>query len=134
MFKDAKIGDKVFDYILQEWGNVIRFNDLSIYPVEVKFSDCVKNYTVLGKQQRSNKLPVLFWDEVEPIIPPEKPLPKLEVDTPVLVWLDATPDAKFKRYFSHFDSEGNIYCFASGSTSWSADGKTTPWKHWELAK
>jgi len=134
MFRNAKTNDRVFDYILQEWGNVVRFNHLSVYPIEVKFSDCEKAYTVLGKQKILDELPVLFWDEVKPITPPKKSLPKLEIDTPVLVWNSNDDDIKFKRYFSHFDLNGNINCFEWGATNWSRNGDTTTWTNWELAE
>jgi len=75
---------------------------------------------------------------VKQITPPKKPLPNLEVNTRVFVWdhnnKETISSMKFKRYFSHFASEGNIHCFASGATSWSSGGKTTQWEHWELAE
>ena len=133
MFKDAQVGDRVFNYLIQEWGEIISITNLRPYTVLVKFEyGTMGSYTIQGAKD-AEALPVLFWDEVNPIIPPEKPLPKLEIDTPVLVWSSNT-NHKYKRYFSHFDSKGNIHCFKNGTTSWSADGRTTEWKHWELAK
>ena len=144
MFKDAKVGDRVFDYTLQEWGSIINFSYSSIYPIKVKISNGVKNtilvsfknnkvrsYTTQGTRDNTDRFPTLFWDEVKPITPPEKPLPKLKIDTPVLVW-SSNANYKYKRYFSHFDSKGNMHCFKSGTTSWSTCGETTEWKHWEL--
>jgi len=133
MFSDAKVGDRVFDYILQEWGFVAYVYPDLVYCIEVKFNDRVHVYTKDGLADLKNKVPTLFWDEVKPITPPEKPLPKLEIDTPVLVWGDDEKD-KQKRYFSHFDSEGNIYCFEWGATSWSNNGNTVLWDNWELAE
>ena len=134
MFSDAKVGDKVFDYTLQEWGEIISTGNLPPYTVLVRFEyGIMGSYTIKGIKNSIDKLPTLFWDEVTPITPPEKPLPKLEIDTPVLVWSSNT-NHKYKRYFSHFDSKGNIHCFKSGTTSWSTCGKTTEWKHWELVK
>ena len=134
MFKDAKVGDRVFDYTLQEWGEIVSITNLRPYTILVKFEyGTMGSYTVQGIKNSIDKLPTLFWDEINPIIPPEKPLPDLDVDTPVLVWRD-NGLYKYKRYFSHFDYNGNIYCFEWGATSWSADGKPTPWKYWELAK
>ena len=133
MFKDAKIGDRVFDYTLQEWGEIISIGNLSPYTILVSFkNNKVRSYTIQGTRD-TNKLPTLFWDEVKQIIPPEKPLPKIEIDTRVLVW-DNNEVYKHRRYFSNFDSHGNINCFACGKTSWSSEGKTTPWKHWKLAE
>ena len=146
MFKNAKVGDRVFDYALQEWGNVINFSYSSIYPAKIEFSNCVKNtilvsfknnkvrsYTTQGTRNNTDKLPTLFWDEVKPITSPKKPLPSLAVDTCVLVWGDDEKD-KQKRYFSHFDSEGNIHCFEWGATSWSSNGNTVLWDNWELVE
>ena len=59
-----------------------------------------------------------------------KPLPKLEVDTKVLVW--DSLDRVLKRYFSHFDEYGNINVFANGTTSWNYN-ITVPYSYWELA-
>jgi hypothetical protein len=60
-------------------------------------------------------------------------LPKLEVDTKVLVW-DSYGKIKLKRYFSHFDTKGVIYCFIDGLTSWTGYGQLpTKWDNWELA-
>ena len=134
MFKNAQIGDRVFDYTLQEWGEIVSITNLRPYTVLVRFEyGTMGSYTIQGIKNSIDKLPTLFWDEVKPIIPPEKPLPDLDVDTPVLVWGSNT-DYKYKRYFSHFDLKGSIHCFKSGTTSWSADGRTTEWKHWELAE
>ena len=146
MFKDVKISDKVFDYTLQEWGNIVSFSYSSIYPAKIEFSNCVKNtilvsfknnkvraYTTQGTRNNADKLPTLFWDEVKPITPPEKLLPKLEIDTRVLVWENDGKDDKLNRYFSHFEN-GNMYCFFKGRTSWSSNGKTVPWTNWELAE
>ena len=133
MFKDAKVGDKVFDYTLQEWGEIISTTNLRPYTVLVRFEyGTMESYTIQGTKD-AETLPTLFWDEVKPIIPPENPLPKLKIDTPVLV-CSSNAGYKYKRYFSHFDSKGNIHCFKSGTTSWSTCGKTTEWKHWELAE
>jgi len=135
MFSNAKIGDKVFDYLLQQWGTVVMIRlDINWYPLLVEFDKRgVIGYTFDGKRDIKDKVQALFWDEVESIIPPKKPLPKLEVDTPVLVW-DSENDDKQKRYFSHFDSDGNINCFACGATNWSRNGDTTAWANWELAE
>jgi len=81
MFKNAKIGDRVFNYLDQRWETVTDIYKNKTYSI---ITD--KNgYTYEGKEFIEDKLPILFWDEVKPITPPEKPLPKLEVDTKVLV-------------------------------------------------
>jgi len=135
MFSNAKIGDMVFDYTLQKWGQIdaIEHEDQA-YPIKVSFDEYgTKNYTIDGRDSLDAVVPVLFWDEVKPITPPKKPLPKLEVDTRVFVW-DSENDDKQKRYFSHFDSDGNMHCFSVGCTSWSSNGDTVPWANWKLAE
>ena len=127
-FEDAKVGDKVWDMRIG-WTTIISINDVSRYPIRTETG---KTYTTLGTCTIEDKFPVLFWDEVT-ITPPEKPLPKLEVDTKVLVW--DTPDSKVKRYFSHFNKDGDIATFSGGRTSWSTnDNSTIIWEYWELAK
>ena len=135
MFKNAKIGDMVFNYLLQEWGKIISIKNTSLYPINVKFNNSGCNeYTFEGKELLQNAVPVLFWDEVKPITPPKKPLLELEVDTRVFVWDLNNKRDVLKRYFSHFDSNGKIHCFPAGSTSWSSNENTILWDNWELAE
>ena len=134
MFSNAKIGDMVFDYTLQKWGQINAIGYDQAWPINVSFDEYgTKNYIIDGRDSLDAVVPVLFWDEVKPITPPSKPLPKLEVDTPVLVW-DSENNDKQKRYFSHFDLNGNINCFACGATNWSRNGDTIAWANWELAE
>jgi len=131
MFSNAKVGDKVFDYLKQEWGVIQDVDNSQILPLLVKFSEkSFGGYTYKGTISIYDTLPILFWDEVKPITPPEKPIPDLEVDTKVIVWNNNCPRNKLKAYFSHF-KDGKIYCFDSGTTSWSAT-TTFTWDNWEL--
>ena len=130
MFKDAQVGDKVYDYYLQEWGTIKEITSSSEYPILVTFDDNTgDNYTYEGKRY-SYVASTLFWDKPDPIIPPKKPLPSLEIDTKVLVW-DSKGEPKRRRYFSNFNENGKIRCFALGNTSWTTEDVTT-WKYWEL--
>lgn len=71
------------------------------------------------------------WDEIKYEVP-TKPLPDIEIDTPVIVW--DFPQDKHRRYFSNF-TNGKIRCFLGGKTSWSSvDGSTQRWENWELPK
>jgi len=131
MFKDAKIGDRVFNYLKQQWGTIEKITSFHEYPLQVKFDDdSVKTFTIDGRLSYSI-VQTLFWDEVHPIIPPKKPLPDLKVDTKVLVW-DEGMNCKEKRYFSNFNKYGLIECFANGKTSWNANKYVNAWNHWEL--
>jgi hypothetical protein len=125
MFKDAKVGDKVYDITIG-WGVVmlIAEDDCSIL---VKFQDKgIKRYDINGYENKSNTRSSLYWSEIEFNIP-KKPLPKLEIDTPVIV------SGSIKRHFSHFSEDGKIYCFDNGRTSWTTD-RVTLWDNWELAE
>ena len=126
-FEDAKVGDKVWDMRIG-WTTIISINDVSRYPIR---TEAGKTYTTLGTCTIEDKFPVLFWDEVS-ITPPEKPIPKLEVDTKVLV-RDSLEAEHIKRYFSHFEENGSISVFANGTTSWTYN-ITVPYSYWELAK
>jgi hypothetical protein len=58
----------------------------------------------------------------------------LAVDTKVLVWDDGDT-IKERRYFSHFNNNGTICCFNSGTTGWVTKNATTVrWDNWELYK
>ena len=133
-FETAQVGDKVFD-IKHGWGLIIEIFSKNMRPITVQFSKCDRrSYMFNGKYSETDKTQVLFWDEVI-ITPPPKPLPKLEVDTKVLVW-DISPTEKTKAYFSHFDKHGKAVTFRYGKTSWSRNNDETlfTWQHWELAK
>ena len=100
MFKDAKVNDRVFTYA-QGWGTIIDTDNNDVYPIKVKFdNDGSISFTLEGYLYSRDINPTLFWDEIKFDIP-SKPLPKLEVDTKVIVWENNGP--KKKRHFSHFN-------------------------------
>jgi hypothetical protein len=129
MFRDVKKGDKVYA-LTKGWGKITDIDLKNIYIV-VSFEDGdTREFFIDGKYYEDDKFPSLFWEEVKFDIP-KNPLPRLEVDTKVLVW--ATGSNRFKRYFSHFNEDGDIVCFCSGADSWSSAGGTSAWSNWELA-
>lgn len=132
-FTDAKAGDRVWS-LTHGWGVVTaRLAPHTPYPLAVEFEDrSYRTYTLWGLLHFTDHNPTLFWDEVK-IEAPEKPMPHLEVDTKVLVWV--RPELKFKRHFSHFKN-GLIVTFECGRTSFTAldEYSLTPWPHWELAE
>lgn len=131
-FEDAKVGDEVFD-IKHGWGLVSKVFTKNMRPLTVQFRHTSRSYMFSGKYSETDKNQVLFWDEVT-IIAPEKPLPKLEVDTKVLVW-DYPSREPTRGYFSHFSKNGKIATFSLGRTSWSIENEPTlTWEYWELAK
>ena len=139
MFKNAKVGDKVWD-LQYGWGTIIELSKTHNYGLVANFININNEsetctYTIEGKSAKLHILPTLFWNEFK--IPPEafiKPQPKLEKDTKVLVWNEKgcfNDSTKHKRYFSHFTKDGRICCYEQGCTSWSSNN-TQVWDNWEL--
>ena len=125
-FEDAKVGDKVWDLFHNRWSTIGAIVEEDNFPIKTE----ITSYTMKGSTIKNGGR-TLFWDEVI-ITPPEKPLPKLEVDTKVLVW-DNSNCIKRKGHFSHFDEKGKMHVFASGTTSWSHK-EIVPYNYWKLAK
>jgi hypothetical protein len=125
---EIKVGDKVWD-LRYGWSEVISLRDGESYEIVTH----INTYTIDGKCSIGNQFPSLFWNEFE--VPKEafiKPLPKLAVDTKVMVWEKGKPE-RYRRYFSHFDEEGRMHCFIKGLTNWTSDSrKTSPWDYWKL--
>ena len=131
MFADIKVGDKVWD-IRQGWGAVITLMQCHTYPIEVRFENGYDTYTRDGYCSLEDVNPSLFWDEIK-LVAPQKPVPLLEVDTKVVVWLSKN-GMKIYRHFSHFDEYGFLYVFTDGRTSFTSDGNTVLYENWELAQ
>lgn len=124
---EIKVGDKVFDSIYG-WSEVVKLYNGEPYIIATN----IGIYTNDGKLHSANIFPRLFWNEFE--IPKEafiKPLPKLEVDTKVLVW-NEDGDVIQRRHFSHFNSNGKICCFIEGTTSFTSKAFNSCWDNWEL--
>lgn len=130
MFADVKVGDNVWDS-RKGWGIVDEVEHSSDYPIRVDFCEGYDSYTWDGYYNERDENPSLFWDEIE-LKAPRKPLPKLEVDTKVIVW--SNPDCKMNRHFSHFGKDGVLHAFVGGMTSFTTRGDTTPWDNWRLAE
>lgn len=131
MFSNAKVGDKVWSFTYG-WGEVEYIGDEDVvYPLTVNFDKGRSVHTFSGKLFQSQNQS-LFWNEFEtPESAYKKPLPKLEVDTKVLVWDDDDEDVKYRRYFKCFNEDGVIVCFADGTTSFSSESDKV-WNNWEL--
>ena len=132
-FTDAKEGDRVWS-LTEGWGTITaRYAPHTTYPLNVEFENgSIRTYTLWGLLLFTDLNPTLFWDEVKLVLP-EKPHPKLKVDTKVLVWDDSK--IKYRRHFSHF-SNGRLFTFYKGRTSFTADEDPvgTYWPYWELAE
>lgn len=125
-FSNAKVGDKVWCLWYGKWSTITDIVIESVYPIKTG----IDSYTMDGRLNPEIARS-LFWDEVK-IVPPEKPLPKLDVDTKVLVWEEGS--YKTKAHFSHFDSDNKICVFSLGKTSWTKDNNTQAWTYWEIVK
>ena len=123
---ELKVGDRVWN-IIHGWGSLDSIND---YDGEFYIQYDIDLYT---SHNLRNTEKVFFWKEFE--IPKEayiKPLPKLAVDTKVIVWDNNCN--KQKQYFKEFNKNGKIVCFDRGTTSFTAhnNNKGILWDNWEL--
>ena len=124
----AKVGDKVWCLYYNKWFTITNIRKEDAYPIKTE----INRYTLDGRLDTHSSR-MLFWDEIV-ITPPEKPLPKLEVDTKILVQ-NTLSSEPLRRYFSHFEKNGQIAAFAEGVTSWSVHDKPTiVWEYWKLAE
>lgn len=131
MFADVRVGDKVWD-IRRGWGVVYELDYPSDQPIGVDFGHDYDTYTLEGYYSEDDVNPTLFWKEIElPELPPA-PLPKLEVDTKVIVWEDV--GTELKRHFSHFSKDGVLHTFDNGKTSFTNEGNYSVWVNWKLAE
>lgn len=72
MFKDAKVGDRVWS-VGNGWGTVRRITRDEKFPIKVAFDNGDTGSFILdGKEFVDNSYPTLFWDEVK-ITPPPRP-------------------------------------------------------------
>ena len=125
MFRNAKMGDKVWDFV-EEWGKIIKLGADADYPLEVKFNNGAFNsYTWDGKDRIADNRARLFWNEIKYEIP-EKPfdleneLKKLEVvefnrknRNYYLYWDNCGENIEY--YNSYFDEFINYKFFSESS-------------------
>ena len=68
MFKNAKVGDKVWS-ILDGWGEIVKITNED-FPIKVKFKNgSFESFITDGSKYYNNINPTLFWDEVKFEIP-----------------------------------------------------------------
>lgn len=98
MFKNAKVGDRVWDFC-NGWGTITNIDNEIIYPIDVKFdNDVLMCFNDDGKYYSTDIHPRLFWNEIKFEIPEksfdlEEELRKLKItefihkkDNHFLVW------------------------------------------------
>jgi hypothetical protein len=88
MFKDAKVGDRVWS-ITDGWGTIYNIDTDSEWPVKVKFENVKDSFDYDGKEHKHECNPTLFWDEIT-IVPP--PRPKRKVVKKGTVYLNIYPN------------------------------------------
>ena len=87
MFRNAQVGDRVWDYERNCWGTIISISKECHYPLKVKLDNKYSEelyYTIDGKSSTRNVNPSLFWNEIKIDIPQkpfnlEKELRKLKI-------------------------------------------------------
>lgn len=109
-FSNAKIGDKVYNILLGEWGIITGIEFYQIYGIRARFNEYSDRYTFDGKSYTIDNNPTLFWNEVKlPTIEEDKPpfdLEKFIVDS-----LEPTPyemeryDELFTIFYSNVDHD-----------------------------
>ncbi len=116
MFKNAKVGDRVFD-ILIGWGVIDEINEQVAFPVSVNFdgdfySGTGKVYTFDGFATVQDKMPRLFWDEIKFEVP-EKPFDlKAEFD-----------NLEVKKF--EFNKENYVLIYNHATKKWEHDDYCT---------
>lgn len=106
MFENAKVGDRVWDFVRNEWGEIIKIDKMSGYPLNVKFKRDGYRYTVDGKICKDDGNPRLFWGEIKFEVP-EKPFKLVNILSDYI--LDGRLISKdFKKYddnaYFYYDS------------------------------
>ena len=87
MFRDAQVGDRVWDYERNCWGTIISISKECHYPLKVKLDNKYSEelyYTIDGKSSIRNVNPSLFWNVIKFRIPEktfnlESELKRLEI-------------------------------------------------------
>lgn len=72
MFRDAQVGNRVWDYERNCWGTIISISKECHYPLKVKLDNKYSEelyYTIDGKSSTRNVNPSLFWNVIKFDIP-----------------------------------------------------------------
>lgn len=95
MFKDAKVGDRVWS-VTCGWGTIDYGKWSATYPLHVQFDiHRAKIYTLDGYSDLSDTGPSLFWDEVK-ITPPPRPKRMKKVNK--TGWINIFADLNGRHY------------------------------------
>lgn len=120
MFKNAKVGDRVFS-LIAGWVNIVEVEPTRAYPVKTSDGRC---YTLEGFRHIQHVKPLLYWDEN---LGTTRPEPEIPIDTKVLVW-DSVPSKKWPMHYA-----GKYRVWEEGKTSYTTT-IAQHWRHMELAE
>ncbi len=133
VFKNHKVGDKVWNLQTKKWETIEKIIKDSRYPIHTRYSTYKKD----GRASENAMIATIFPSKFKLVIPDEAyqmPLPNLAVDTKVVVW-NNIDGIRHKRYFAKFNNAGNIVCFPCGATSFTAGlGKREHWRYYKVYK
>lgn len=112
-FSNAKIGDKVYNILLGEWGIITSIEPCEIYGIRARFNEYSDGYTFDGKSYTIDNNPTLFWNEVKlPTVEEDKPPFNLEQF--IADSLEPTPyemeryDELFTIFYSDIDHDFHV--------------------------
>ena len=109
MKTNLKIGQKVFDVLLQEWGEIVGIVISKSYPVNVKFTRATYSYTLCGKQLNYNKKSQLSLTEWNPWegtgkFTPIDSEPEPQIGDMVWGWNEECEDFIYSKYGGFTDN------------------------------
>ena len=138
-FSNARVSDRVKCLVNGE-GNISSIDGEQDYPILVAFSDTkAECYDTDGcaPYSRNDTLFYHFEGQFPTIEACTRPLPKIEVDEKVLVWICEEDDSikgPIKQHFASFHKDRTMCVWANDSTSWAGNGyKFGGIKYWKLA-
>ncbi len=120
-----KVGDRVFDLVLQEWGEVTSVNNTPTYPIQVLFNDGeLATYTAEGMYTKTNRVPRLYHQEMA--IAPKDSLER------VVQVRDHVNDNWEQRVLIKSLPNGTALCWCDAETIKEAkdEAETTVWALW----
>nr|WP_308497530.1 hypothetical protein [uncultured Agathobacter sp.] len=122
MTNREKFAEQILDIACSN--DAIAIDKATLEPIacgKLECKDCLFN--ISGDMPCGNKRIKLANSEY---VEPPVDWSKVAVDTPILVTDNG--DCKWiKRYFAKYEN-GSVYAWSNGATSWSCNGRCTPWK------
>ena len=130
VFKNHKVGDKVWNLQTKKWETIEKIIKDSNYPIHTQYSTYKKD----GRARDNAMIATIYPNEFGLVIPDEayvKPKPKLAINTKVIVWKKGEDNRKHNRYFNQFDIDGRAVCYPEGTTSFTRNATCRPFEVWD---